>query len=76
MDKKTALEKIKKWYRILGYSSIVFAFITFLLWLSATGTHVNYFYATPRIWACFIFTLVLLIISVSVRKIYLYLSID
>ena len=75
MEKRHALEKIKKWYRFLGYLSIIFAFITFLLFAHATG-RAHYFDPIPLILASLTFTLTLSIISISVRKIYYFLNIE
>jgi len=71
MDHERALEKINRWHRIMAYWCMIFAVITFILWVGVRGPmytcHVR---ATARLWTSGALTIFFGVLSATVKKIH------
>ena len=69
----SALEKVDNWYKTMVYLCIIFAIITFVLWVVTRGsfyTNDSYIHAIARFWASLTLTVFFGVIAVTVKKIH------
>jgi uncharacterized membrane protein len=72
MKSQNALKKIDEWYRVMSYLTIIFAIITFILY--TVSNRGNHDISVPLFWASLVLTVFFLVNSVTIKKIYNYLT--
>ena len=72
MDTEQSLKKMEKWYGIMAILCIVFAIITFFLWVGTRNwtDFTDYAPAVARFYASLALAIVFGILSVTVKKIH------
>ena len=69
----SALKKVDNWYKTMVYLCVIFALITFVLWVVTRGsfyTNDAYIHAIARFWASLALTIFFGAIAVTVKRIH------
>ena len=71
MEVENSLRKLSKWYGTVVILCIIFAILTFFFWVGTRNwtDFTDYAPAVARFWASFAVTIVLAVLSVTIKKI-------